>query len=278
MDMEQLDHREQVESGQRFEFGENWFCFLRVVDDERVEEAKKFLQSMLGVESLVDRTFLDIGSGSGLFSLAARALGARVTSFDFDPMSVACANELKRRYFPDDSNWQIGEGSVLDKVFLATLGQHDIVYSWGVLHHTGAMWIALANIVPCVAPGGSLFIAIYNDQGRTSDIWAKIKKIYCSGLLGRMLIQSIYIPYFFLPTFVLDILKLRNPFQRYVDYKQQRGMSKVHDWYDWLGGLPFEVAKPEEIFDFYRKHGFELRCLITCAGGLGCNQFIFVRP
>lgn len=278
MDMEQLDHREQVESGQRFGFGENWSSFLRVLDDERVEEAKKSLQSMLGVKSLVGRSFLDIGSGSGLFSLAARALGARVTSFDFDPMSVACASELKRRYFPDDSDWQIGEGSVLDKVFLATLGQHDIVYSWGVLHHTGAMWKALENVVPCVARGGSLFIAIYNDQGRASNIWGRIKKIYCSGLPGRLLIQSIYIPYFFLPTFALDLFKLRNPFQRYVDYKQQRGMSKIHDWYDWLGGLPFEVAKPEEIFDFYRKHGFELRRLITCAGGLGCNQFIFVRP
>jgi len=274
----ELDHRKQVESGQRFEFGENWSSFLRVLDDERVEEAKRSLQSMLGIDSLVDRTFLDIGSGSGLFSLAARALGARVTSFDFDPKSVACANELKRRYFPNDSDWQIGEGSVLDKVFLATLDQYDIVYSWGVLHHTGAMWQALANVVPCVAPGGSLFIAIYNDQGRTSDIWKIIKKIYCSGLPGRLFIQSVYIPYFFLPTFVLDLLKLRNPFQRYAAYKQQRGMSKIHDWYDWLGGLPFEIAKPEEIFDFYRKHGFELQRLITCAGGLGCNQFIFVRP
>lgn len=274
----QENHSQEISTGARFEFGENWTRFLSVLDDERIQVAKSSLQSMLGVESLVGKTFLDIGSGSGLFSLAARSLGAKVTSFDFDPKSVACANELKRRYFNDDSDWKISEGSVLDKNFIGNLGQHDIVYSWGVLHHTGSMWQALANVLPCLAPKGSLFIAIYNDQGRTSDRWKLVKKIYCSGTPGRLSMQAIFIPYFFFPQFILDLVKLRNPFKLYVDYKKQRGMSKTHDWYDWLGGYPFEVAKPEEIFHFYRKHDLELRELITCAGGLGCNQFIFVKP
>jgi 2-polyprenyl-3-methyl-5-hydroxy-6-metoxy-1,4-benzoquinol methylase len=276
--MDTRNHRQQIESGDRFKFGENWTRFLDVLNGERIEEAKKSLQTMLGVDSLEGKTFLDIGSGSGLFSLAACSLGAKVTSFDFDPQSVACARELKRKYFPENMGWQISEGSALDEDYLISLGQHDIVYSWGVLHHTGAMWQALANVVPCVASGGELFIAIYNDQGRASDVWTLVKKTYCSGLLGRLLVQAIYIPYFFLPAFGLDLLKFRNPFKRYTEYKEQRGMSKVHDWYDWLGGYPFEVAKPEEIFDFYRKHGFELRRMITCAGGLGCNQFIFLNP
>lgn len=276
--MEKESHQEQVRSGQRFEFGENWTRFLGVLDDERIAEARKSLVAMLGTESLEGISFLDVGSGSGLFSLAARSLGAKVTSFDFDPKSVACARELKRRYFPDDPDWTILEGSVLDRSFLATLGQHDLVYSWGVLHHTGAMWAALENVAPSVAPGGRLFIAIYNDQGRASKVWTAVKRLYCSGLAGRLLVQAIYIPYFFLPAFGWDLLKLRNPFRRYTEYKRQRGMSKVHDWYDWLGGYPFEVAKPEEIFDFYRKKGFELRRLISCAGGLGCNQFVFELP
>lgn len=274
----QENHRKQIESGDRFKFGENWSRFLRVLDAERIEEARKSLQAMLEIESLEGKTFLDIGSGSGLFSLAARSLGAKVSSFDFDPQSVACARELKCRYFTDDPDWQIHEGSVLDKDFLTSLGQHDIVYSWGVLHHTGHMWQALENAATCVVPKGHLFISIYNDQGRTSAHWTRVKKIYCSGLPGRLLMQVIYIPYFSLPAFAWDLLKLRNPFKRYTDYKKQRGMSKVHDWYDWLGGYPFEVAKPEEIFAFYRARGFELRRLLTCAGGLGCNQFVFFRP
>lgn len=274
----QENHRKQIESGDRFEFGENWSRFLRVLDDERIEEARKSLQAMLEIESLEGKTFLDIGSGSGLFSLAARSLGAKVRSFDFDPQSVACAHELKRRYFADDPDWLIHEGSVLDKDFLASLGQHDIVYSWGVLHHTGHMWQALENAATCVVPNGHLFISIYNDQGRTSAHWRRVKKIYCSGWLGRLLVQAIYIPYFGLRGLAWDLLSLRNPGRRYADHKKQRGMSKVHDWYDWLGGYPFEVAKPEEIFAFYRARGFELRRLLTCAGGLGCNQFVFFRP
>lgn len=276
--MEQKSHREQVNSGERFEFGENWSRFLNVLDDERIEEAKKSLVGMLGTESLNGIRFMDVGSGSGLFSLAARTLGANVTSFDFDPKSVACAVELKRRYFPGDTEWTIIEGSVLDRHFVASLGKYDLVYSWGVLHHTGAMWQALENVALNVAPGGCLFIAIYNDQGRASRVWTTVKRLYCSGLPGRFLVQVLYIPYFFLPAFGVDLLKFRNPLRRYTDYKRQRGMSKVHDWYDWLGGYPFEVAKPEEIFDFYRRKGFELRRLTTCAGGLGCNQFIFELP
>ena len=276
--MEVSSHVQQIQSGQRFEFGENWTRFLKVLDDERIAEAQKSLVSMLGIKSLDGIRFLDVGSGSGLFSLAARFLGAKVTSFDFDPKSVACARELKRRYFPDDPDWQILEGSVLDERFLASLGQHDLVYSWGVLHHTGALWAALANVVPAIAPGGRLFISIYNDQGYISRWWTRVKRLYCSSLAGRVLVQAIYIPYFFLPAFFHDLRKLRNPFQRYTEYKQQRGMSKVHDWYDWLGGYPFEVAKPEQIFDFYRDKGLELRRLTTCAGGLGCNQFVFELP
>jgi 2-polyprenyl-6-hydroxyphenyl methylase/3-demethylubiquinone-9 3-methyltransferase len=51
-------------------------------------------------------------------------------------------------------------------------------------------------------------------------------------------------------------------------------MSRVHDWFDWLGGYPFEVARPEEIFAFYQARGFSLERLKTCGGGLGCNEFV----
>ena len=54
-------------------------------------------------------------------------------------------------------------------------------------------------------------------------------------------------------------------------------MSRWHDMVDWVGGLPFEVAKPEMIFDFYHDRGFALDRLRTCAGGLGCNQFVFTK-
>jgi len=110
----------------RFAFGENWRRFLSVLTDERIEEATKSLREFLGGDSLVGKTFLDIGSGSGLFSLAARRMEATVTSFDYDPQSVACTQELKRRYFSDDVAWRIEQGSVLDRRYMENLGQFDV--------------------------------------------------------------------------------------------------------------------------------------------------------
>lgn len=270
-------HSTEVKNGERFAFGKNWSRFLRVLDEERIAQAERSLRDMLGVADLAGRSFLDVGAGSGLFSLAARRLGARVHSIDYDSASVACARELRRRFFPDDPAWTIEQGSVLDKAYLAKLGEHDVVYSWGVLHHTGAMWEACANVVPLVAPGGMLFISIYNDQGAHSVRWRNVKRLYCSGLLGRSAVCAAYIPAFYLRDALSDVLRGRNPVRRYHDYKQNRGMSVLHDWIDWLGGYPFEVAKPEEVFDFFRDRGFELRRLTTCGGSLGCNEFVFAR-
>ena len=111
---------------------------------------------IIAADSLAGLTFLDIGSGSGLFSLAARQLGASVVSFDYDPQSVACTTELKYRYFNGDENWRILEGSVLDPAFLRSLGTFISYILRGVLHHTGAMWQALENVKLNTRVGGKL--------------------------------------------------------------------------------------------------------------------------
>jgi 2-polyprenyl-6-hydroxyphenyl methylase/3-demethylubiquinone-9 3-methyltransferase len=46
---------------------------------------------------------------------------------------------------------------------------------------------------------------------------------------------------------------------------------------DWVGGYPFEFAKPEEIIDFYRARGFTLERMKPGPGSYGCNEFVFRR-
>lgn len=262
----------------RFGFGKNWGQFLTTLNEERIRIASESLQKGLGTGDLQGKSFLDIGSGSGIFSLAARRLGATVHSFDYDQDSVACAKVLKSKFFPDDPQWIIEQGSVLDKDYLSSLGNFDIVYSWGVLHHTGSMYEAFENVVNLVKPDGKLFISIYNDQGRASRRWARIKKLYNeSNRLVRLILLGLVLLRQRARTVILDLLKFGNPLRTWNQHIETRGMSPFYDLIDWVGGYPFEVAKPEEVFNFFRLRGFTLTFLTTCAGGIGCNEFGFVK-
>ena len=261
----------------RFEFGENWKRFLDTVNEHRIETAENSLNEKLGDANLDSKSFLDAGCGSGLFSLAARRLGAQVHSFDIDQEAIACAAELKNRYFPNDPNWRIEQGSVLDTDYLRSLGSFDVVYSWGVLHHTGAMWEALENILMPVNQGGHLFISIYNDQGYISQRWLKIKQlyVYLPPWLRAPVVWGSFLRIWGYQLF-RDIVRGRG-LSTWRSYSQDRGMSPWHDLVDWVGGYPFEVAKPEEIFNFYKRRGYALLRLKTCGGGRGCNEFVFKK-
>jgi 2-polyprenyl-3-methyl-5-hydroxy-6-metoxy-1,4-benzoquinol methylase len=274
-------HAQEVAAHQRFEFGENWRRFSSSVDDERIAEACNSLRAMLDTDTLEGLTFLDIGCGSGLFSLAAAQLqAARVYSLDFDPLSVACTEELRRRFSPHSEHWVVEQASVLDRAHIQSLGSFDVVYSWGVLHHTGDMWSALDTAALPVAVGGRLFISIYNDQGLRSRIWRTVKRLY-NRLPAAM--RAPYVAVAMAPQELMiaggHILRRRplDYLKTWSEYKRRRGMSRWHDLVDWVGGYPFEVASPEEIFDFYKERGFTLERLKTCGGGLGCNQFVFLR-
>jgi 2-polyprenyl-6-hydroxyphenyl methylase/3-demethylubiquinone-9 3-methyltransferase len=263
----------------RFAFGRNWRAFLSRLDDERIQEAQRSLREMLEVERLDGVSFLDAGSGSGLFSLAATGLGAtRIHSFDCDPDSVECTRELKHRYRPQMQSWIIERGNVLDSRYLAGLGEFDVVYCWGVLHHTGNLWRALELVTSLVRPEGKLFIAIYNDQGLISRGWTAVKRVYNSGWLGRVLMTGVFLSYFVGRGFLADLVRVRNPVARYRQYKKRRGMSVLHDWRDWLGGYPFEVASRQSVVRFCEDQHLRLIKLRSAGRTLGNNEFVFVKP
>lgn len=265
----------------RFEFGENWRRFAESLPPERTNAARRSLEDSLGLSSLAGMSFLDVGSGSGLFSLAAALMGAdRVRSFDYDANSVQTTQGLKNRFLPD-SKWEIERGNALDRSYMESLGQWDVVYSWGVLHHTGDLWKALANVVERVAPGGRLFISVYNDQGWASRAWRSVKLTY------NRLPVPLKTPFAVLAMLPMELRTLtrhalkRRPGAYFREWRARgeydRGMSRWHDLLDWVGGFPFEVAKPEEVFRFCVERGFELRWLRTVGGSHGCNEFVFVK-
>jgi 2-polyprenyl-6-hydroxyphenyl methylase/3-demethylubiquinone-9 3-methyltransferase len=273
-------HASEVAAGERFEFGKNWSRFLTLLDDKRIASAEQSLRDWLEVDNLEGKTFIDIGSGSGLFSLAAHRLGAQVHSFDFDPNSVACTTELRRRYFPGDPNWKVEEASVLDPEYMSKLQKFDIVYSWGVLHHTGRMWEALDNAQRLVKVGGKLFIALYNDTGSQSSRWKWIKKTYC-GLPG--VLKAPFAVLVTLPQETKSLLRsaatlrVGDYIRSWTQYDERRGMNRWRDVIDWVGGYPYEVSTPDETFEFFKARGFQLTKMNCGNVGLGCNQFVFER-
>ena len=266
--MDEYEFQREIANKKRFRFGRNWKKFSALINNDRIIAAEKSLLRMLGLESLEGRSFLDIGSGSGLHSLAARNLGARVLSFDYDIDSVACTRALKNRYYEDDENWKIEHGSVLDKTFLESIGEFEIVYSWGVLHHTGEMWTALENLADQVSSNGLLFVALYNSQPLGSKYWSFVKKSYNAYILMRPFWIFIHLLYPSIPSLILKIFQNRD---------LPRGMSIWYDLLDWLGGYPFEVSTPSEIFNFYKDRGFVLVQIDTVGGKLGCNEYVFKK-
>jgi 2-polyprenyl-3-methyl-5-hydroxy-6-metoxy-1,4-benzoquinol methylase len=263
----------------QFDFGENWKSFsASALTAERVELARADFRSLMERVPLKGRTFLDIGFGQGLALCLAREFSARCYACDINPKCVE-ALKLTARFFPDVDPFSIPliVGSILDDATLEELrqippvreaGGFDIVHSWGVLHHTGAMNDAIRRAASLVRQGGHLIVAIYNTHW-TSPIWYFIKRAFVT---MPALIQRIFIALLFPLIFVAKAaVTRRNPL------KKERGMDFYHDVIDWIGGYPYEYATVGEIKALLESLGFQLERTIPAAVPTGCNQFVFRR-
>lgn len=257
----------------RFAFGENWHRYLAELDDQKIATARAALESLVSIE-LAGRTFLDVGCGSGIHSLAAWLSGAVVTSFDYDDESVSCTAGLRDR--AGAPNWRVEQGSILDQTYLSSLGHYEIVYSWGVLHHTGAMWEAIRNAAGLVAPGGTFVMAIYNYQPGTTERWTWVKRTYNqSGPVVRgLLVAGSFVRMWARPI-IRDTVRWRDPLRTWRGYGT-RGMDPKIDLIDWVGGYPYEAATPDDVMAFVSALGFSGEVVSTVTGH-GCNEFRFTR-
>lgn len=261
-----------------FDFGANWREFSETaLDPPRVDQARAEFRALVGKcgTPIAGRSFLDIGFGQGLSLLAAASDGARALGCDINP---TCAKVLaaNSKLFPDiDANIPVVVGSILDRNVVDELrarsldgAGYDIVHSWGVLHHTGDMWKAIAHAAELVAPGGIFVLAIYN-QHWTSPLWVPIKRGYCAAprWLQRAMIGIFY------PVILAAkaLVTWRNPFT------MERGMDFYYNVVDWVGGYPYEYASLQELARRMEKAGFSLRWQRAANVPTGCNEQIFVR-
>jgi SAM-dependent methyltransferase len=261
-----------------FSFGRNWQDFVeRHLNPERERIAIASLAEFLERKDLNNLDFLDIGCGSGLFSLAAYRLGAkRIVSMDVDPFSVECTARL-RAGMGSPRDWSVVQGSILEKDCIERLELADIVYAWGSLHHTGAMWEAIRNACELVSANGQIYLAIYNkvEGRRGSEFWLKVKKFYnrLSTPAKRALELAYIARYQILP----ELIRFRNPFSFWRNYSKSRGMSAFVDTRDWLGGYPYEFASVNEILRFCQEE-IGLRLVkLRAVNNLGVNEFLFQK-
>ncbi|MFA6531035.1 MAG: 50S ribosomal protein L11 methyltransferase [Candidatus Micrarchaeia archaeon] len=270
-------------------FGENWSDYVKNIDDSTIEEAKKSLLRYLPSEDWQNKVFVDIGCGSGIFSLAALKLGASlVISIDLDDKSINATNFVRSKYGKDygDDSWEVRQGSILDEALVNEIqGVGDIVYAWGSLHHTGNMKLAIKNACRIVKPNdGFLILAIYN-HAISSERWLGIKKTFAG--LPNLLKTPVELAYASAVT--LGYVAYR----RTLNLKKDRGMDVFHDAIDWMRGYPYEYACVDEIEEFVEKEKFEIISTPTelpCERGkeanllqvfraknVGCNEFVFGR-
>ena len=240
------------ELGSHFDFGGNWSSYSGLIDEDRIRDAEAALGKLIPGEEIVGKSFLDIGCGSGLHIVAASRLGAgRLVGIDIDPKSVATAEDVLNRH-GKGVHGSIMRASVFD-LGPEGIGQFDIVYSWGVLHHTGAMREAIARATRLVRPRGLFVVALYR-KTMTCGLWKREKRWYSKASPGMQRIaRTIYTG-----LFRFHLLLARKSFRALLnDYdKRNRGMDFSHDVHDWMGGYPYESISPEEFDHLMTGLGF----------------------
>ena len=253
----------------RFKFGKNWQSFSKTaLDEEKIIQARNDFQNLFSGIDLKDKSFLDIGFGQGLTLNFAREAGANVHGIDVDPDNISALREVSKK-FPEHKEPETRIISILNEEFSdskKSQNKYDIVYSWGVLHHTGKMYEAIKNASDLVGTNGYFVISIYNKHW-SSPAWRWIKWSYN---MSPTIAQNLLIRFFYLIIYLTKLIVTgKNP------KNEQRGMDFLHNVVDWIGGYPYEYASTKQIRKFVNKLGFETLKINPAFVPTGCNEFVF---
>jgi SAM-dependent methyltransferase len=221
-----------------FPFGQNWASYAEKIGEQELTAANEGLRRLLGGSNLEGKRLLDVGRGSGVHSLAALELGAsEVVAVDLDPESVKTARMLLAKFAPN-AHYRVEELSVFD-LDPNILGKFDIVYSWGVLHHTGDLDLALRKAGAMLDERGEFVFALYR-RTLMCPFWRVEKRWYSRASKSSQRIAQKAFSTFF-------VLALWATGKDYAKYRTRRGMDPYHDLHDWLGGYPYESMSSREI-------------------------------
>jgi len=249
-----------------FTYGRNWLAYSRHLDARRVEDATASVAGLLAADSLAGRSLVDVGAGSGLFSIAALRLGAsRVVALDRDRQCLEAIRANAARFLPGDAanRLDVRQCDVLEPTTLPD-ERFDVVYAWGSLDHTGDLWRAVANVGPLALEGGSFALAVYN-RTALSPMWRRAKRAYRHAPSPVRVAMATALA---APRAAVLLARGRHPF------RAERGMSVWYDAVDWLGGWPYEPVPADEVIRRTGALGFTLeRSRLTTRHG--CNEFVF---
>lgn len=259
-----------------FSFGKNWRSYANLIDEAKIAKAVDGLRTLIPEADIRGRSFLDIGCGSGLHALSALRLGAaRVHAVDIDPESVATTRDVLAKWAGGSGggsgHWTVETKSILDPAF-TQLGAFDIVYSWGVLHHTGAMWPAIETAADSVGPDGLFCLALYRTT-RLDRFWRTEKRWYKNASPRSQSIARGTYDVLFRTAAALTGRRDRVG-------SRGRGMEYWHDMHDWLGGYPYETALAPEVETRLASRGFIAervfaRTLELGLFGSGCDEYVY---
>ncbi|MGH9365772.1 MAG: class I SAM-dependent methyltransferase [Thermoanaerobaculia bacterium] len=149
--------------------------FFERVEEERYERYAPWMKSAIGFDRYRGKRVLEVGFGLGTDHVSFSRGGARCFGIDLTPAHITAT---RRRLELEHSTPRLSQGDA-EKLPFADQS-FDVVYSFGVLHHTPGTQAAVDEIHRVLRPGGEAIVGLYHRD--SLFFWA-----YCVGIRGVLL-------------------------------------------------------------------------------------------